>query len=106
MLTKLNSNSRMGVCGLSNLGNTCFMNSSLQVVLDIFVIIQGLSHAYELTEFLISNQFVDDLNEKNPLGSGGHLVAAYAELLKEMWAGSDSSVSPWNIKNVVGKFAQ
>lgn len=56
------------------------MNSSLQ----------SLSHAYELTQFLTSNGFLADLNEKNPLGSGGYLVAAYAELLKDMWSGGDA----------------
>jgi ubiquitin carboxyl-terminal hydrolase 4/11/15 len=38
---------------------------------------------------MLSNDFIRDLNEKNPLGSGGHLAAAYAELLKEMWSGEE-----------------
>lgn len=65
----------------------------------------GLSNVYELTEFLVSNQFLNDINEKNALGTGGKLITAYAELLKEIWDGSDRYVSPWQLKAVIGKFA-
>ena len=75
---KFNERSRKGVCGLQNLGNTCFMNSSLQC----------LSNVYELSQFLLSNEFLNDLNEKNALGTGGKLTVAYAELVKEMWEGT------------------
>ena len=51
------------------------------------------------------NEFLKDINEKNPLGTGGRLICSYAELMKEMWQGNSPSVSPWKFKNVIGKYA-
>lgn len=31
--------------------------------------LQCLSNVYELTEYMVSNQFVQDLNPKNPIGT-------------------------------------
>ncbi len=61
------------------------MNSSLQC----------LSNILDLTQYMISNQFVKDINADNPLGCQGKLASAYAELMKEIWCGSHSYVSAW-----------
>ena len=92
---KFTKDSKKGVTGLQNLGNTCFMNSAIQC----------LSNTSELTQYFLSNEFLKDLNKSNPLGTGGYLISAYSELIKELWMGSEGYISPWDLKKVIGKFA-
>jgi len=87
-----NENSRNGLVGLSNLGNTCYMNTSLQC----------LSNCWELTEYFLSNKYKEDINENNPIGSHGDLARAYGGVLKHLWYGSSSHYSPDNFKKTLG----
>ncbi|VDP43483.1 unnamed protein product [Heligmosomoides polygyrus] len=84
-----------GACGLQNLGNTCFMASALQC----------LSNVPELTGYFLSNRYVEDINERNPLGTHGELARAYGDLLHNMWSGENSSIVPRKVKMTIGQFA-
>uniref|UniRef100_A0A3B5QK50 Ubiquitin carboxyl-terminal hydrolase n=2 Tax=Xiphophorus maculatus TaxID=8083 RepID=A0A3B5QK50_XIPMA len=86
---------RSGLCGLSNLGNTCFMNSAVQC----------LSNITPLTEYFLKDKYRDELNEDNPLGMKGEIARAYAELIKQLWSGKYSYVTPRPFKTQVGRFA-
>ena len=57
---KFNSKSRKGLTGLQNIGNTCFMNSALQC----------LSNAFQLTKYFLTLNHLQEINEKNALGTG------------------------------------
>ena len=92
----LNENSSHGLCGSHNLGNTCFMNSSIAC----------LSNCIELTTYFLTKEFENDLNQNNPRGLGGKLAIEWYKLLYEYWIENNRTGNPSSFKNTIGKKAQ
>lgn len=84
-----------GSVGLHNLGNSCFLNSTVQC----------MSHLEPMTQYFMRERYEDELNRHNPLGSGGHVATAYASLLRKIWGGEHSVLAPRLLKQTVGAFA-
>lgn len=97
--TFIDTNSKGGLVGLANLGNGSFINSALQC----------LSHCEDLTKYFLSKIFINEINLQNKSGSEGKVARAYYDLIKELWIGSKSSISPLDFKSIfIGfvKYAQ
>lgn len=92
-----------GVVGLQNLGNTCFLNSMLQCLIN----------AYPLKDYFLrldddeekTPSFTHDINADNPLGMKGMIAIEFAKLVTRMWGSEYTVVAPTGLKSVIGQYA-
>ena len=89
----LPENSNHGVCGSINLGNTCFMNSSIAC----------LSNCIELTIFFLSKNYLNYINNSNQNGLEGKLAYAWYRLLKDYWKTDKKYGDPSNLINLIAQ---
>jgi ubiquitin C-terminal hydrolase len=80
-----------GLTGLTNLGNTCFVNSCIQI----------LSHTYELNDFLNKQTYKKRLQKKYE----STLLLEWDSLRQLMWS-ENCVVSPGRFINTIHKLAQ
>ena len=88
----LEENSTHGLCGGKNLGNTCFMNSSIAC----------LSNCVELTYYFLSGDYKKDINRENHLGMSGALAESWGNLLRQYWIENTRVGNPSEFKRTIG----
>jgi ubiquitin carboxyl-terminal hydrolase 8 len=97
------SHKKKGIYGLTNRGNTCYLNTAIQC----------LSNINPLTEYFLSNKYVSELEDK--LKKCKHkekkrineinLTIEYAKLMKALWdSKTNSSIEPKTFHELILKY--
>eukprot|EP01032_Pedospumella_encystans_P012542 gene12542-14505_t len=80
-----------GLVGLDNLGNTCYMNSSLQALL----------HTQPLVDYFLSQAYTRHINTTSIHGFKGQLAQAFGQLVCDTYSTANKSIVPRNFKNSI-----
>ena len=84
----LNKDSSAGICRGRNLGNTCYMNSSIACI----------SNCTELTYYFLCGDYLKDINDTNENGIIGILAKIWGNLLEEYWVDNTDMGNPSQFK--------
>ena len=83
---------KKGLCGLRNLGNTCFMNS----------IIQCINHTIPFTKYILENKFKTDLN----VDKDEHvLIEHWSKMSRSLWH-TNAVFTPMGFLKCIQRLAQ
>jgi len=89
----LKKESSSGICGGRNLGNTCYMNSSIACI----------SNCTELTYYFLCGDYKKDINYTNENGMKGILAQSWGNLLEEYWVDNTDVGNPSQLKSIMGQ---
>mgnify|MGYP006081598957 CR=1 FL=1 len=86
------------LCGLNNRGNTCFLNTCIQLLINVD----------ELTNYFLKNEYISDLNNNFKLNNlkktkDVHLSYHYAELVKQMSSNNNKLIDPISFHKAIQK---
>lgn len=84
----------LGLTGLKNLGNTCYMNS----------IMQCLSNTSPLVEYFYTDMYRRHINVGN--ATEGRVVKEVAALIRELWSGQCRYIASKDLRRIVGQYQQ
>ena len=84
-----------GGVGIINMGNTCFMNTAIQVI----------AHIKPIVNYLIDDKYKKDINKNNKLGTKGELIETFAYLIKQMNKDKYVAIGPRQFKIIVSQYA-
>uniref|UniRef100_A0A914LGQ4 Ubiquitin carboxyl-terminal hydrolase n=1 Tax=Meloidogyne incognita TaxID=6306 RepID=A0A914LGQ4_MELIC len=82
-----------GHTGLVNMGNTCFMNATLQ----------ALFHTPIFSQLFRGHCVANFINTKNSLGTKGFISGCFSALIDIAWSGEYSSIRPFIFLDVFAK---
>jgi len=67
--------------------------------------LQCINHIKPITQYFLKGDYINEINKRNPLGTGGRIATAYAAFLNDIYSNDYSILAPRILKQTVSVYA-
>ena len=92
LMKPITKESSLGLTGIRNIGNTCYMNTALQCI----------SNCIELRNYFLFGSPKKDINTNNVLGYKGLVAYGFEYLIRKLWIANDKVIDISKFKTAIG----